>query len=84
MPSQYETQDAEGKIGDSSIVPTKSVRNLATIFDDGMTMANHVTHVSRSMNLHLHSIGRIRKYLDRNSTETIIHALHQGWIVTMP
>ena len=63
------------RIGDSDIVPTKSVRNLGAMFDDGMTMANHITHVCRSMNLHLRSIGRIRKYLDRNATETILHAL---------
>ena len=63
------------KIGDSSIEPTKSVRNLGAIFDDGMTMANHVTQVCRSMNLHLRSVGRIRKYLNRDATETIIHAL---------
>ena len=38
-----------------------------------MTMTNFVTQVCRSMNLL--SIGTIRKYLDRDATETIIHAL---------
>ena len=63
------------KIGDSNIAPSKSVRNLGAIFDESMTMSNHITQVCRSMNLHLRSIGRIRRYLDQDSTETIVHAL---------
>ena len=38
-------------------------------------MSNHITQVCRSMNLHFRSIGRIRRYLDKDSTETIVHAL---------
>ena len=72
---KHKIQDISLKIGNADIVPTKSVRNLGAMFDDGMTMTNHITHVCRLMNLHLRSIGRIRKYLDRDSTETIIHAL---------
>ena len=72
---KHKIQNISRKVGDSDIVPTKYVRNSGAIFDDGMTIANHIAHVWRSMNRHLRSIERIRKYLDRNSIETILHAL---------
>ena len=57
---KHKIQDISLKIGNADIVPTKSVRNLGAMFDDGMTMANHITHVCRSKNLHLRSTGRTR------------------------
>ena len=62
-------------IGKETIPSSTSVRNLGATFDHGMRMSSHVTSTCQAMNFHLRNIGRIRKYLDTDSTEKIIHAL---------
>jgi hypothetical protein len=61
-------------IGDNHILPSSSVRNIGAIFDSSMTMEAHVNTVCRSAYFHLRNLGRIRKYLTRKATETLIHA----------
>ena len=52
------------RIGDSVISPSASVRNLSFTLDAQMTMLQRVTNVVRSGNVHLRSIGRVRRYLN--------------------
>jgi hypothetical protein len=62
------------KIGQSSINPSRTVRNLGVIFDSHLTMCDHVNNVCKTASYALRSIGLIRKYLDRDSAEQLIHA----------
>jgi hypothetical protein len=62
-------------IGNTSVVPSSSVRNLGAIFDHNMSMADQITAICRSLNFQLRSIGRIRKFLTRKSAETIVHSV---------
>ena len=62
-------------IGDSSIKPADCVRNLGALFDNKMTMEQHVKARCKAAYCQLYKIGKIRKYLDYRSAETLIHAL---------
>jgi hypothetical protein len=62
------------RIGDSEIIPSSKARNLGVIFDSTMTMKYHISNIVRSSSFHIRNIGRIRKYLNHNATEQIIHA----------
>lgn len=61
-------------VGDSLIAPVTSVRDLGAVFDTNMTMVPHVNTVCRSARYHIKNIGRIRRFLDRNCCERIVHA----------
>jgi hypothetical protein len=61
-------------IGDNTIKPSISVRNIGAIFDASMTMEAHVNTVCRCAYLHIRNISRIRKYLTRQAVEILIHA----------
>ena len=62
-------------IGKTVITPSEEpVRNLGTWFDAEFNMNHHITKTCRNSFYHLHNIRRIRKYLDRTSTEKLIHA----------
>ena len=39
-----------------------------------MTLKPHVSNIVRSSTFHIRNIGKIRKYLNRNATEQLIHA----------
>ena len=62
-------------VGNSSISPSKTARNLGVIFDSTMPLSKHITGISRAAFYHLRAIARIRKYLDRQSTNQLVHAL---------
>ena len=62
------------KIGVALIKPSKTVRNLGVYFDEHSSMSYHVSQVCRKASYSLYRIGRIRKLLDQNSAEKLIHA----------
>ena len=61
-------------IGDYSIEPVPIVRDLGAWLDSRLSMATHVTKTCSSAFYQLYNIRRIRKYLSRESAETLIHA----------
>ncbi len=61
-------------IGDISIIPSYSVRNLGVIQDCNMTMSAHINRVSSCAYLHLRNISRIRPFLSQATTERLVHA----------
>ncbi len=61
-------------VGDATVVPSDSVRNLGSIWDSRMRMNEHVTNVCKSAYLTLHHISCIKKYLNQDTLETMIHA----------
>ncbi|PIK46400.1 putative lethal(3)malignant brain tumor-like protein 3-like [Apostichopus japonicus] len=61
------------RVGDTN-EPTSSARNLGVILDSQLTMREHVNNVCRNATNAIRSIGRIRHYLDQDTTEKLVHA----------
>jgi hypothetical protein len=61
-------------IGGSYISPSTSARNLGAMIDDEMQLKSHVRNICRSASFGIYKIGRLRKYLDKKSTERLVHA----------
>ena len=57
-----------------SIEPQKFVKNLGAIFDAELKMDRHVYCVVSSANYHLRNTGRVRKYMDEDTTKTAVNA----------
>jgi hypothetical protein len=62
------------KIGDHDIWPKPSAKNIGAVFDENFSFSKHIDTLSRAARFHIRNIGRIRKYLDTNSTEILVHA----------
>ena len=62
------------KVGNADIVPHSPVKNLGVWLDSNLSMVEHITEASSAAFFHLHSIRRIRKYLSKENTETLINA----------
>ena len=63
------------RIGNTNVTPNTHARHLGVTFDCNMSLERHVTNISRTAYYHLHSIGRIRRYLDQGHTKQLVHAL---------
>ena len=62
------------QIGSECIEHGNTVRNLGVLFDQTLSFGEHVSKLCKSSHYHLRNISKIRKYLDENSTETLVHA----------
>ena len=62
------------QIGSECIEHSNTVRNLGVLFDQTLSLGEHVSKLCKSSHYHLRNISKIRKYLDENSTETLVHA----------
>ena len=62
------------RVGGEVIQPSSSVRNLGVILDPSVDMEDHIKKICKTCHFHLTNISKIRSYLDRESTEAIIHA----------
>ena len=67
-------QNATLNINDNVIKPVPNVPNLGVIFND-MTKSQHVTTICRSVNYHIHNIGKIHKYIDYDTCHAAARAL---------
>ena len=74
--SRYRPSPSLGfvRVGGETIQPSSSVRNLGVILDPSADMEDHIKKICKTCHLHLTNISKIRTYLDRESTEAIIHA----------
>ena len=63
------------RIGDVSVYPSNSVRNLGVTMDSACTLSDHITNVCRSASHAIWKIGKIRDLLDQHTTEILVHAL---------
>jgi hypothetical protein len=61
-------------IGNEQIVPAKNARNIGFYFDSTMNLKKQIGETCKAAWLHLRNIGKIRKYLDKESTEKLVHA----------
>ena len=65
-------------VGDSSIVPITSVRNLGSWFDQNQSMIPHINKICKAASFHIYNIRQIRKYLTNDVTHTLIRSLFIG------
>ena len=61
------------KVGNVNIAPHSPVKNLGVWLDSNLSMADHITKTRSAAFYHLYSIRRIRRYLTKECTETLIH-----------
>ena len=62
------------RIGDADVVPSDVVCSLGVMFDSALTMEPQVSAICRSCRLHIHSIGKIVRYLIPHATALLVHA----------
>ena len=57
----------------TSCAPTSEM-DFGAIFDTNLTLVPHVSAVCRSARYHIRNTGKIRRFLDRDSCEKLVHA----------
>ena len=63
------------RLGDTTITqPPSAVKNLGAWFDAQLNMHEHIKKTCSSSFFHIYNIRRIRKYLSRKTTESLVHA----------
>ena len=62
-------------VGNSSIAPSSSAKNLGVIFDDKMNMEKQVSNICKSANFQLRNIGAIRNCLNDKAASQLVHSL---------
>ena len=62
------------RVGDVPVNVSNQAKNLGVVFDEQLNMDAHVDAICRSAHYTLFNIRKIRKYLDRNTAECVIHA----------
>ena len=50
------------------------VAHLGVIFDDTLTMTDHVNIIYRNASFAIRRIGKLRRYLDQDSAEKLVQA----------
>lgn len=63
------------RVSNSTIHPSKCVRNLGAYFDREMSMLPHVNQTVRGVYYKIKSISRIRHYLDNTTCARLVQAL---------
>ena len=61
-------------VGESNIIPSDHVRNIGVQMDKHLTMKKHLNCTCSNASQALRNIGNIRRYLDQQSTERLVHA----------
>ena len=62
-------------IGRCQMSPAVSARSIRVIFDETMSMDKQIRQVCKSAFHQLHNIRSIRKFLDRDALQTLVHVL---------
>ena len=55
-------------------MPVSSARNIGVVFDQEMTLVEHVTTIYKTCFLHLRNIAKIRDSPSQKDTEIVVHA----------
>ncbi len=57
-----------------------SVRNLGVLFDEALCLSPHASNICKSAVFQLRQITRIRDFLMKDATKTIVHSLVTSWL----
>ncbi len=63
------------QLGSSTITPSASVRNLGVIFDDQLTLKEHIAKTAQSCRFGLYYIRKIRPFLTEHAAQLLVQAL---------
>ena len=63
------------RVGDVSLTPSLSVRNLGVHIDEHLTMQDQVTATVRACNMQLRNISHARQYLSDTACQTAVQSL---------
>ena len=69
---------AELSVGDISVAPASTARNLGVLFDRNLKFDAQITKTCCAGYYYLYNIRKIRKYLTLDSTRCLVHALVMG------
>ena len=61
-------------IGGHQINPSSTARNIGVIMDSHASMEAHVTSICKTSYVHIYNLNKIKKYVDRESLEHLVHA----------
>jgi len=61
------------QLGSSSIIPSRSAKNLGVVTDDQLNITYHIARTARSCRFALHNIRRIRPSLTEHATQLQAH-----------
>ena len=66
--------------GESIIAPATSARNLGSWFDQNLSMhmTPRINKICKTAFFHIYNIRRIRKYLNNDATQTLVHSIVIG------
>ena len=67
-------KDISLTIGNATITSSPKVRDLGVLFDENLNMVSHVNDICRRASYAIHRIGKLRRYLDKQNTEKLVHA----------
>lgn len=62
------------QVGSHSIIPTPTAKCIGVTMDSHLSMTAHISSVCRSSYYHLRNIGYLKRYLDQESLECVVHA----------
>ena len=62
-------------VGDTTVAPVSSVRNLGAMFDSTMSAKKHIGTVCRTVSYHIGNVSKICKFLSPAACELLIHSL---------
>ena len=62
-------------IGNATVSPVNCARNLGTWMDTSLALQDHINKTCRAAYFHIHNIRHIRKFLTKEATQTLVHAL---------
>ena len=72
LESQTNTMNVCGTVVN---IASDSVRNLGVIFDQNLSLSDHVSNVIKTCNFHLHTIGKIRPFIDKEICRMLMSSL---------
>ena len=73
--NQHLYSDVSMMIGNTTVVCEPQVKNLGVIFDQVMSMRQHVNYTSRTARFDLRNISRIRRYMPEESCKLVVQPL---------
>ena len=62
-------------VGGDVIQNSPAARNLGVLIDEQLSLHNHIHQVAKICRFHIHSIWKIRDYLSKATTKSIVHSV---------
>ncbi len=62
-------------VGEKSIIPSSNLNNLGVLMDSNLTFQEQINKLCKTSSYFLYNIWKIRKYLTKDVTATLDHAL---------